>query len=378
MKKVVLLSASAAASSLLFVYLWPGIFPLSGGHVSAPLVCHDQQKADPTLKTSDNPTLRKLAEYEEVCKGAVVNELMTFAAMPRTIPEAITSANHTAAVLKEFAAHDIKPLVVFEPAITPALRLADIHHGVYDEPLKMFYETLRQQNITDPQMGTWVLFPEANTPIWNTTDPNDFVQNIKKVGTLQKAVFPGSKISLLLNSRTYPNHDAAWEHGSLKSLDSYVVDLPLGLVDRLGYQGFPSISEADAAHPYRLTKAKDFLPANLAQNAAKKIDIKDIWINTGTFSRIYTNDPKKEGHLTASERRDILSDILDQIALLDSASLQVSVNLFAEDKSLMSEHIDWSYWHKNTIGQGDDANVFIWFVSQLRSKGIDLSLYDSL
>ncbi len=378
MKKAILLSASIAASSLLFVYFYPSISPPSSGNGSAPHTCRNQRKADSSLTASANPTLRKLAEYEQVCQGSIVDELMTFAGMPRTPAEAIDSASHTATILQEFAAHNITPLVVFEPTITPSIRLTDIHHGIYDESIQLFFATLKQKGITDQQMGTWVLFPEANTPIWNTTDPHDFSENVKKVGMFQKNVFPDSKISILLNSRTYPNHDVAWEHGVLKSLGPYIVNLPPGLVDRFGYQGFPSISEADAPQQYKLTNGRDFLPAKIASDAAKELGVKDIWVNTGTFSRIYTDDPQSEVRMSANERREILAGVLDQVALLRPTSTNLSINLFAEDKSLMREHTDWSYWHKDTIGKGDDTDVFMWFVHQLRSKEINFSLYDSL
>lgn len=375
MKKVIALSASVAIGSLLFVYVYPRLAPPVG--VPSPPSCHNNQPTDDSLVSQNNPMLRKLAEYEKVCKGAVVDRLMTFAAMPRNPGEAVDIANHVAGVLQDFSHHNISPLVVFEPSLIASITLSDIHKGAFDEPLTVFYKTLKDSGITDQQMGTWVLFPEANTPLWHTTDPGDFVQNVTKVATLQKTTFPDSKVSILLNSRTYPNHDPSWAHGALKSLRPYLADLPRNLVDSFGYQGFPSVSEANAAHHYRLTDAKDFLPAQIAIDAAHELGTQDVWINTGTFSRIYTDKPKSLVQLSAHDRQEILQTILKQVDELRSASTNLSVNLFAEDKSLMQEHVDWSYWPKGSPEKGDDKDVFIRFVHQLRTKDVKFSLYDS-
>lgn len=375
MKKAITLSASVVIGSLLFVYVYPHLAPSDG---APPLPsCHNDRPAESSLASSDNPILRKLAEYEKICQGAVVDKLMTFAAMPKNPTEAIEIADHVAGVLQDFSKHNISPLVVFEPSLIGSVNLSDIHRGVYDEPLTVFYKTLKDRGITDQQMGTWVLFPEANTPLWQTTDPHDFVQNVTRVGSLQKAAFPGSKISILLNSRTYPNHDSSWAHGALKSLHPYLNGLPDNLVDSFGYQGFPSVAEANATHQYQLTNAKDFLPARLATEAARELDIKDVWINTGTFSRIYTDKPEGQVEMSADHREKILQTILNEVDVLRQDPIDLSINLFAEDKSLMQEHIDWSYWPKGSPEKGDDKQVFIKFVHQLRNRNLQLSLYDS-
>ncbi|HMH69824.1 MAG TPA: hypothetical protein VK502_00325, partial [Candidatus Saccharimonadales bacterium] len=244
--------------------------------------CSTGRPAHSLLAKSSLSSLRALAEYEAVCHGAVTDTLMTFAAMPTTQVEARQSAKLVATTLKQFAAQKITPLVVFEPSSVQPTILAEIKSGIYDTVLEDYYAALKVEGITDAQMGTWVLFPEANTPAWHTTHPNDFAANVRKVASLQKQVFPASKVSILLNSRTYPDDDKAWNHGKLQSLVPYVADLPKGLVDSFGYQGFPSASAADASVAYSQLEAPDFLPARLAIEAAKKMAVKRIWLNTGT------------------------------------------------------------------------------------------------
>jgi hypothetical protein len=373
-KVIMVVSSSLVFGTALFVYFNSGrVFTPSAPFT--PVSCKANRPADLLLKESDNGVLKKLAEYEAVCKGAVVDELMTFTAMPQTEAEAATAAKQMAGTLHAFADHNIPPLVLFEPSLTSPIALADIHKGAYNNVLMRYYQELENQGISDKEMGTWVLFPEANTPTWATTDPDDFAKNVAKVGRFQKNVFPNSKLSILLNSRSYPSHDADWSHGELKSLTPYLNKIPAGLVDRFGYQGFPSVAEADASHQYRQLEASDFLPTHLAKEAVEILGIKNIWLNTGTFSRMYADQPASEVQLKASERHKILQGILKQATTLAS-NFDVSVNLFAENKSLMNEHVDWSYWQIGHANESPDKNVFVWFVHQVRINRMGFSLYD--
>lgn len=337
--------------------------------------CSNGTAAHTSFAESDISSLRTLAEYEAVCHGAVTHTLMVFAAMPTTQSEAQYSARMMAATLKKFAAKNIEPLVVFEPSMARPNVLSEIKHGVYDATLKTYYDTLKTERITSALMGTWVLFPEANTPSWHTTHPDDFVVNVRKVGQMQKRVFPASKVSILLSGRTYPDDDSAWNHGELKSLVPYVTGLPKGLVDSIGYQGFPSASAANAPIPYSQLDARDFLPATIIIEAMKKLAIKNVWLNTGTFTRMYTDDPVAEIRLTASQRDMILQGVLMQAQLLKARHFHVSVNLFAADKSQSDEHTDWSYWQPGKATASADTTVFDMFVRRLRQNEIGFMLY---
>jgi hypothetical protein len=363
----------------LFVYIHnnqPPTIDINDSSLLAKGCKKDETALDPSLTQSVNPILRKLAEYEAVCKGTVVDELMVFIPMPQNMSEATNLAKDTTDILKKFAAHATPPLVLFEPSITSKSQLTDIKAGHYDEILKVYFAAIKSFGVTDKEMGTWVLFPEANTPTWRTTDPNLFVANVKKVAELQKATFPESKVSLLLNSRSYPSDDSSWSHGELRSLTPYVTGMPPGLVDRLGYQGFPTASEANSAKQDKLFDAHDFLPVNLAAETAEKLGIRDVWVNTGTFSRIYANIPEEEVRISSTERYNILHSILDQTVALKARQLDISVNLFAEDKSAVSEHIDWSYWQPGKASIGPDTKNFVWFTRSIRANGVRFSLYD--
>lgn len=365
---------------LFIAWIWTNQkLPFTSGADSRLACTIPKKPVDLSLKTTNNLTLRKLAEYETVCGGRVVDSLMLFAPMPQTLAEAKNFAGDVARTLKEFSAHSIPPVVVFEPKLESRSHITDIRNDIHDGVLTSYFETLKSLGIRDKDMGTWVLFPEANTPAWKTTDPVDFTANVTKVGSIQKSIFPNSEISILLNSYSYPSNDTEWSHGELKSLLPYIKGLPKGLVDSFGYQGFPSVAEANAPHQYELLDARDFLPTNLAAEAAKALGTNKIWLNTGSFSRIHTADPATEVHISPTVRRETLRTILRQARELKAQQFSVSINLFSENKSLTSERTDWSYWHSDTISQKSPDTVnFKWFVHIVHAEEMTFSLYDHI
>lgn len=257
-----------------------------------PSNCSNQESAHASLAKSSDPVLRKLSEYEQVCHGAVVDSLMFFIPMPTTNGEASQFASQTAKTLKDFSNQHIKPLVVFEPSLTSPTVIKDFKRGIYDTILKTYYQLLKTKGITDVQMGTWVLFPEANTPSWQTTEPDDFTANITKLAVMQKDAFPSSKISILLNSQTYQDNDTQWSNGKLVSLLPYISNIPKGLIDSFGYQGFPDAPPANTPNnDASQLSIQNFLPAGLASNAATQLGVSVIWLNTGTFKRTHTDSP---------------------------------------------------------------------------------------
>jgi len=338
--------------------------------------CTNGQPAHARLAESTDPILQKLAEYETVCQGGVTDALMFFTAMPRTEDEAVTLAQNVATRLKVFAIHSITPLVSFEPSLLTPTILDDIKNGTYDSALSMYFQKLREQGITDKTIGTWILFPEANTPTWHNSDPKTFSANVTKVSRMLKTTFPNAHATVLLNSRTYAGSDTAWSHGALKSLLPYVVALPKGTVDSFGYQGFPSIAAANASVHYTQLDAKEFLPANLASEAASVLGTSHIWLNTGTFGNIHTDDPNKLVTLSPKERAEVTESIMEQAKQLQTTHT-VSMNIFAKDKSGEDEHIDWSYWNKNTLTSNPYTNVLQTWLIRLHESDMEVSLYDS-
>ena len=338
--------------------------------------CGNGKPAHTQLIKSAHPALKKLAQYEHLCKGAVVDQLMVFLPMPTTSAEATSFADDAAGTLREFSKHGIAPLVLFEPSQTIPTVLRDMRSGHYDDILKQYYQRLHSHSVTSSQMGTWVLFPEANTPVWGNTDPDLFQANVTKVATLQKQYFPTSNISILLNSRSHPSDDSDWNKGQVTSLVPYLDHLPKGLLDSFGYQGFPSQSAANAATLYSSLQPGEYLPVAIAQQAVDTLGVSKVWLNTGTYATMYASQPSQIVHQSPQQRRVALQGVLDQALAIRRAA--VSVNIFAEDKSDTAEAVDWSYWHGRTADQSPDTRVLTDFIATLQQKKVGFSLYDNL
>ena len=333
-------------------------------------ICFPNQPSNPNLKNSNIPELQKLTEYEKVCNSYVTGKIMVFTSMPGSVKEAVGLATDFSYTLKGLARYSKQPLVVFEPVTSSGnVDFTAFKTGAYDSYLEKYFTTLRSLGITDQMMGEWVLFPEANIPEWGNTNPVDVAACITKTSQIQKKYFPASKSSILLDSKSYPD-GKSWDGGAYTSLVPYVKDIPKGLIDSFGLQGFPW---PDPQPDY---SAANFLNPVLAQDAASVLGIKTIWLNTGTFSagKAWNNQTIT---LNPVQRLAILTDIVSQATKLQNKGYEVTINLFAENKISTSEGINWSYWDSGTIDTSPYVDTFLDFVKQLRVNNIGLSLADS-
>jgi hypothetical protein len=326
------------------------------------------------MDQSTAPELQAVAQYEKTL-GKGVKEAMLFADTPRTTAEATEQAADMAARLREFKRFDITPLVVFEPQAGDAALIPDaFNRGSYDAPVDAYFAHLKEQGIDDAALGTWVWFPEANTPEFSAdTTPKLFVSNVARMARLQKKHFPDSRASIMLDSLSYKPGDTNWETGDYRSLKPYMQGLPRGLIDSLGVQGLPWRPPADSPDTIRKLYPPDFFPQKIITEAAKALGTSDIWINTGTFSRMYAGNPTSEVALTAPDRKEILDGIVLVSGGLRKAGYKVTVNMFAGNKANLLEGTDWSY----RLGSDDAARLHD-FATQLDTQGTTLSLFDSL
>lgn len=332
------------------------------------------------LDQAANANLRKLAEYQQVCGSNPAARSMIFTGMPNSDPAAVQSATAMAKTLKEFAYYGVKPLVVMEPTTDwGSIDFQEFKSGFYDKWLNTYFMTLKQQGVTDGQMGMWVPFPEANLPYWNhqNSKPADFAINVTKTVSIQKHYFPKSQASIMLNSATYENDDFDWTRGEYRSLTPYVKDIPKGLIDSFGYQGLPWAPPANQPGAGVLD-ANEYLNAQLAKEAADQLGVKSIWFNTGTFGRKYTLDADKAITISPERRKDILTAVEVQAKKLRDQGYTVAVNLFAEDKSAAKEATDWSYWPTNGAKNSPASLVFADFATDLHREQIELWVFDTM
>lgn len=329
-----------------------------------------------TIPSTNDPNLQRLSAYQDICSSFVTDRLMIFTGFSQDISSATTNAAQMAHKLKLFKQAGVVPIVVAEPYISDqAMSYKRYLAGEYDVAMNYYFQQLKAAGISDAMMGTWVPFPESNTPSWNNvgTEPHDFALCVNKYLKLLKRYFPGAKGSILLNATTYDPTDVNWDNGDYISLSPYVDALDNKLVTSVGIQGFPWMTNAQQAKR-TIFKAQEFLQPDLAIGMAQVLRTRDIWINTGAFASKYTNDPTKTVHLSIAERKALLDDIL-QVAVnirdYQENQYRVSINLFAEDKSRTTEATDWSYFQSK-----ESEATLKDFLMNVENAGIPLSISD--
>ncbi len=298
------------------------------------------------------------------------NRQMWFISTPTSDMTAHELARDAVAKLRQVATNGAESLVIMEPTVLGGgiVNLGTYQSGGYDTYIATFFNELKSQGINDQQMGMWTLLPEGNMPEWGNSDPLTISNCIIRTAKIQKTVFPDSLITLMLNAKTYPGNDTAYANGQYKSLLPYVQSIPKGLVDSLGYQGFPWLAPANQPWPSD-TDPANYLRANLAIEAARSLGVHSIWFNTGTQKRAYINSPVQTATLSAGQRGQMLNGVLGQVKVARAAGFGVAVNIFAGDKSASSEAIDWSY------PAGADKQILDSFVGDLRSNGMSYWQY---
>lgn len=323
------------------------------------------------LNLSTVAQLRKLAAYEQIAGGAVASRMMIFTDIPADSSKAVSAGADIAATLKEFSRFSIKPLVIMEPVINGhPVNFKNYRAGSYDGILDKYFESIKNRGVSNDSMGMWVYFPEANLPEWGPVDVADYSANVSRTVQIQKKYFSKSQSSILLDAMSYPAGSTNWDEGSYVSLSPFIKNIPKGLLDSVGMQGFPWVPPANQKGYANLEPA-NFLNNNLAKAAATQLGANHIWLNTGTFAAAYTDSKSQTVEMTASQRQKILAGISQEAQTLKKAGYSVSVNLFIEDKSDTGEAIDWSYKLK------PDQDVLVWFIKQLFSAGNDFWLFDA-
>lgn len=338
--------------------------------------CSTQKKIH-GLNFSNSPYIQKLHMYQELCDSFVTDRFMVFTDMPKDDIVAKQNAANIASTLVEFSYYGITPLVIVEPVTEWGLiDFEEFKSGFYNSWIRTYFAELKRLGITDSQMGIWVPFPEANLPYWNhaNANPEDFAIIVNTYLSIMKEYFPEAKGSILLNSATYATDDFDWANGEYLSLLPYVNGLNASLIDSFGLQGFPWSPPA-GREGSGIYNAREFLNSKLVIEAAQKLGVKEVWLNTGTYRAKYTSIPEDTVTISASMRKDILARITSEAEVIQKAGYTVWINIFSEDKSNTVEATDWSYISK--VGEtSQHGAIFTEAVLQFNSKGIKVSLFD--
>lgn len=339
--------------------------------------CRSPLASQNGLLTAASSQLRKLAQYNKVCSGSVVTTVSFFTPIPTTDAAARSNAADVIAQLKEFSAHGIRALVFFEPTTDQGLIDMNTYAaGAYDSALDTYFATIKSSGVTDAMMGTWVPFPEGNIPVWTSVDPNVFTNSVIRTVNLQKKYFPTSQASIMLDSMTYPSA-SSWSNGTYSSLLPYVQNMPAGLLDSMGLQGFPWSPPANHQDWGTNGEPQSYLRVDLAAQAARSLNVNSVWLNTGTFRVSYAGKAGQQVDIAPARRQQLLFETVDQAKVLQRQGFQVSVHLFAQDKSAVAEGIDWSYWPTNQASASPSTAVLQSFVHALQVQSIQLWLFDT-
>lgn len=337
--------------------------------------CTTSQPTRNSLTSAVSPQLRKLSQYEQVCSSGIITKMSFFVATPTTAAEAREYAQYVATQLREFAAHNVSPVVFFEPTTSTGLvDMKAYRAGAYDSILDAYFAAIKARGVTDAMMGTWVPLPEGNLPVCSSVNPDDFAACVTKSVTYQKKHFPTSSASILLDTDTYPISDS-WTDGRPVSLVPYVKDIPAGLIDSVGLQGLPW---SHAANEDGLSNGtpRQYLRMDLLAELARTVGTKEIWVNTGSFGVKYANQLGRQITATPEQRLTQLTDVVAGIKTLQSQGFSVSVHLFAENKSAVTEATDWSYWPNGKAASSSSTIVFKTFAHDLQAANVPLWLFD--
>jgi len=340
--------------------------------------CSNKEKID--LSQSSDPHLVQLAKYQNICDSQVTEQVMIFTDMPKDNNVAIEDAKKMADTLKEFDKYNIKPIVIIEPVTDWGLiDFSEFGSGFYDNWIYTYFYQLKKEGITDEMMGLWVPFPEANLPYWNHANatPADFSAIVNRYLKAMKYYFPNTKGGILLNSATYEVDDFEWANGEYVSLLQYVEGLDKNLVDSMGMQGFPWVPSKNREEGAVLDP-QEFLNSELVSEAADKLETKEIWLNTGTFATKYTLDEELLSTVNVQKRVDILDGIISESLELKKKGYDVTINIFAQDKSQVAEATNWSYLKESFGASLEDETAFIQFVNKLYKNNLQLAIFDRL
>jgi len=310
------------------------------------------------LANASDEQLQKLG-VREIEYGTRFDDLMVFTHMPVDEASAHEQADEIAGKLKEFAENGVKPYLLFEPTgpdETP-LDLTKLPTG----PFQTLLDRLKQEGVTGEQMGTVVVCPEANEPLWKdgNVDPENFKHNVTRLGGAVKSVFPEAKLGILLNSTSYTPD---WQGSKAASaLLPYVEGLKG--IDELCFQGFPWSN--DTVDPLKFLDAQTAITLAKHLGGPEKVALR---FNTGTYNTQINPDTHENVSMDLGQRAQILDGIVNEVTEAKHAGYEVTLQIFNENKA--KEEADWSY-----DATDKSAAVLKYCLDKARKQGVRTTVY---
>lgn len=326
------------------------------------------------ITNTENPHLKKLADYQKVVGGFVGNQLMVFLNMPESAANIEGASYYIANTANEFAKFGITPIFVIEPyGDNGQLDLGRIKNGDYVAKLDSLFSLLKWARwLTEDKLWLIVPYPEINTPAFNRANfvPTDLPILVNQYFDVVRKYYPNARWGLLLDGKSY-DVNKTWGQGEYKSYAPYVTGIKPGYISTFWVQGFPWVSSDGSIKSY---DPNVFLPISLAKESANLLSVNKIWFNTGTMKRSYPWSPV---NTSAEERQSMVNGIINQWNSLKNQGFDVMIHIFAENKFQMGEWVDWSYIENASdwVLSPHEA-VFASFVSQAQNSNLNTGIYD--
>ncbi len=322
-------------------------------------------------KRTNDPQLKIISKYEDVCGSQFLSYMMLFTGMPISRVNAHSMADVMTQRLNAFDDFEISPIVIMEPDSEWGLvDFNEYSRGDYDEWIDAYFERLKMNGITDEQLGIWIPFPEPQQPFWNNNqNPDDYAISINRHFKQLKKYFPKATTGILLDSQVGSDESAS-------QLVAYTRLIEPQLINYVGLQGFPWHPTAEGDSRSAIISASEFIPAYMLEEVANSLGKKEVIINTGTYRRRKASSGG-EVAVSTQQRMNILKSVEAEVDLLESSGFNVIVNIFSEDKFELQEGVDWSYWESSDSAEDSHAALFTNFVNKLINSGAEISIYDS-
>jgi hypothetical protein len=178
----------------------------------------------------------------------------------------------------------------------------------------------------------------------------------------------------MLSASSFQPTDRQMQNPLFVSLLPYIQGISPHSITYAGIEGFPWV--APHGHSAAMLDAQSFMPAWIAGQAADVLSTKKIWINTGTFSAIYTNNQSQTVTMTPQQRANTLATVDHQAIVLQKMGYSVAVNVFAQNKSDAAEATNWSYWNNGSPSRSSSTSVLTGFIQTLNRQHVDFWLFD--
>lgn len=328
-------------------------------------------RPSPVRPTSSNDQLKIVQVYEQVCEAEFIDDMMIFTNMPISNEVAVKLADDMTVKLRDFESFNISPILIVEPDSEWGLiDFNEFATGLYDSWIDVYFARLKSNGVTEKQLGLIVPFPEPQQDFWNNNkDPDDFAKSINRYFKIVRKYYPKSRNGILLDSQVSEKDSS--------QLIAYTRLIEPNLISTVGLQGFPWHPYAEGDSRASVTTAEKFIPAEMLDEVAQSLGVKDVLMNTGSYRHRRAEDGGNIA-IPTQEREAILNTIVQEAKRLKDKNYTVTVNVFAENKLMSTEGVNWSYWDNKNFSKETSSHsaLFRRFITELKSDDIRISIFD--